>query len=62
MSTAASKIGKEVAEANRRFLAEATAKLEEREKATAKKEAELNQREAACVAREKKLLDAMAGF
>jgi hypothetical protein len=53
---------REVAEANRRFLAEATAKLEQREKANAAKAAELAQREAALAAREEKLRKAMEAF
>jgi hypothetical protein len=44
------------------FLAEATAKLEARERATAAKEAELREREAALAAREEKLRKAMEAF
>jgi hypothetical protein len=58
MSTAA----REVAEANRQFLAEATKRLEQREAVLAAREADLVQREQALAVREKKLHDAMAGF
>jgi hypothetical protein len=55
-------VAREVAEANRQFLAEATSRLEVRERAVAAKEADVAAREAALAAREKKLHDAMAGF